>query len=506
MQKMKDKKEITEILNAVYARFSHRLTAKRVTIILVVLVVLAGIALSWRFRSTPAIEAPLLFEVKKGEFTVKITELGEVDALDSVTISAEIDQPVIYLAPEGTKVAKGDLLVRFDAAKYEVALEDSNAALRVARADQRKAETEQEAQRQRLLAEVSRFATEVRLAQLTLDELKKKPLPDELTKAEMEHEKAQVAFENARKKMEVLPGLAEKGFITRDTLEEAELEHLGAKANLQVAEFSLKTVAAGATVQELEQGNIKLEQAKFDLQKAKEQMTSQIQSYRAAVEREKANVERAEKLVDKATVSLNRGVLRAPRDGLVIYARAEGKEAKEAAKVQLGMIPFEGQPLIYLPDLSVMVVNSEISEFDIGKVKEGTPVEVRPEAYPGTVFPGTVFMIGNLARMKRTSSGDATSNKAFDVTIKIGQADPRLKPGLTATLDIIAYQQEDAIFVPLSAISGQKEQPVVYVFRNGKIEARSVTLGPSSEQSVIVKEGLQPGEKVVLNYPAAGRP
>lgn len=502
---MPDKKRIVEILNALYARFANRLSARRLTVV-AVLVVLAGVALSWHFRQAPGVEAPLLYEVKKGEFTVKITELGELDALDSVTISAQIDQPVIYLAPEGAKVAKGDLLVRFDAAKYEVALEDSNAALQVARADQRKAETDLEAQRQRLLAEVSRFDTEVRLAQLTLAELRKKPLPDELAKAEMEHEKARAAFENARKKMEVLPGLAAKGFITRDTLEKAELDHLEAKANLQVAEFNRKTVAAGATAQELEQAGIRLEQAKFDLQKAKEQMASQLQSYRAAVDRERANVERAAKLVDKATVSLNRSILSAPRDGLVVYARAEGKEGKEAAKVQLGMIPFEGQPLIYLPDLGAMVVNCEISEFDIGKVKPGTPVEVRPEAYPGTVFAGTVFRIGNLARMKRTPAGDATGNKAFDVTVKIAQADPRLKPGLTATLDIIAYRQQDAISVPLSAIAGQKEQPLVYVSGKGKIEARRVTLGPSGEQSVIVTAGLQPGEKVVLNYPAARRP
>lgn len=502
---MPDKKTIVGIAQALYARLSERLSARRLAL-LAALVVLSSLALSWHFRSAPGVEAPILFEVARGGFTVKITELGELDALDSVTVSAQIDQPVIYLAPEGAKVAKGDLLVRFDAAKYEVALEDSNAALQVAKADLRKVETDLEAQRQRLLADASRFEAEVSLAQLALAELRKKPLPDELTKATMEHEKARVVFENARKKMEVLPPLAAKGFITRDTLEKADLEHLEAKANLQVAQFNLNTVQAGATPQELEQARIRLKQAKFASQKAKQQMASQLQSFRASVERERANVERAAKLVGKATVSLNRSILRAPRDGLVVYARAEGREGKEAAKVQLGMIPFEGQPLIYLPDLSAMVVNCEVSEFDIGKIKPGTPVEVRPEAYPGTVFPGSVSKIGNLARMKRAPSGAATGNKAFDVTVKIEQADPRLKPGLTATLGIIAHRQKDALSVPLSALAGPKEQPVVYVFRKGKVEARRVALGPSNEQSVVVTAGLQPGEQVLLNYPVARRP
>jgi HlyD family secretion protein len=483
-----------ERLISLYRRLADRIGLKKL-LVLLLLIALLGLGMYRYLRPTPGTGAPLLFEAARGEFFVKITELGELNALDSVTISAQDDLPIIYLAPEGATVAQGDVLVRFDAAKHEVSLDDSNAALQVAKADLRKAETALEAQKQKLAADVSRFEAEVELAQLALDELKKKPLPDELAKAEMEFEKAKAAYENAAKNMELLPGLAEKGFITRDTLEKAELEHLEAKANLQVARFNLDRVAEGATDQELEQARIRLEQAKFALEKAREQASSELQSYKAAVAREKANVERAEKLVEKAEVSLRRGVLKAPRDGLVVYARTEGKEA---SKVQLGMIPFEGQPLIYLPDLSTMVVNTEVSEFDIGKVSAGAFVEVRPEAYPGAVFQGSVFKIGTLARLKRAPDGTATGNKVFDVTVKIEETDPRLKPGLTATLDIIAHHRKDAVFVPLSAITVDKGQTVVYVSKKGKIEARKVALGPSNEHSVIIEDGLRAGEMVVL--------
>jgi HlyD family secretion protein len=63
---------------------------------------------------------------------------------------------------------------------------------------------------------------------------------------------------------------------------------------------------------------------------------------------------------------------RAPRDGLVVYVKAGGE--KSAEKVQLGMIPFEGQPIIYLPDISTMVADTEANEIDIGKVTVGVPL------------------------------------------------------------------------------------------------------------------------------------
>ena len=158
-------------------------------------------------------KAAALFEVKKGEFTSKITELGELRALESVTVSAQKDLPIIYLVPEGIDVKKGDVLVRLDPSKEEAALEESNAALQVAQAELQKAEKDLEAQRQRLLAEVARFEAEVRLAQLDLADLKRKPLKGEVDKVRMELERAKAAFDNAEKNRDLLPELVEKGLL-----------------------------------------------------------------------------------------------------------------------------------------------------------------------------------------------------------------------------------------------------------------------------------------------------
>ena len=187
---------------------------------------------------------------------------------------------------------------------------------------------------------------------------------------------------------------------------------------------------------------------------------------------------------------------------LVVYATA-GREGS-SEKIQLGMIPFEGQPIIYLPDISTMVVDTEVNEIDIRKVKVGGPVDVKLEAYPGAIFHGIVLKIGSLAKLKQSRSGTASGIKIFDVRIKIEEKDPRLKPGLTATLDIIVDRRDNVISIPISAVVTRRAEHFVFVSNAGKIKERKVLLGLSNEHRVLEKKGLRPGEQVVLGPPPFG--
>jgi HlyD family secretion protein len=93
----------------------------------------------------------------------------------------------------------------------------------------------------------------------------------------------------------------------------------------------------------------------------------------------------------------------------------------------------------------------------------------------------------------------------FDVTIQIEGADPRLKPGLTANLDIIVEQLQDSISVPFSAVVSRRGEHTVFVLDTGKPEERKVVLGPSNAHHVIVREGLRAGELVLLDPSSVGR-
>jgi HlyD family secretion protein len=481
--------------SAAVARIAPHATKQRAYLLAGVLVFLLAVSL---LRSSSAsVPSSALHEVQPGPVTITISERGELRALDSVTISAEADLPIVTLVPEGTQAKTGDLLVRFYAGKYAVALEEAKAAQQVAEAEVRRAEQERDAQRERLAAESARYESEARVAQLDLDELKKKPLPEDLARARLVLDQARVASRHAEARLRILPKLVDKGFVTKETMEEAELKAIAARTDLQAAEVQHAKVAAGAPPIELEKATMRLEQAIFAHEKARRGMESQVQSYEAAIERVRANVLRSQNLIEQAQVKLKRTELYAPRDGLVVYA----KNKDGAEQVSLGMIPFEGQALLYLPDMSAMVVDTEVNEIDIGKVRVDGPVEVRLEAYPGVSFRGKVMKIGSLAKKKQSGAGSASGVKVFDVTARIEDQDPRLKPGLSAMVDVIVDRHEQAIAVPLSAVVARDDAHVVFVARGRRVEARPVVLGSSNEHRVVIREGLEPGERVVLAPP-----
>lgn len=280
-----------------------------------------------------------------------------------------------------------------------------------------------------------------------------------LTQAESELEAQQTKEEAARKNYETLPELVKKGFMMESELEQARLTHL--------------------------------------------EMKSRTRSLQAAVDAARANVDRAARGLSQQDRKLRQSVMLAPRAGLVVYAMVGDEQ--NLKKISLGMTPFEGMDLMYLPDISTMLVDVEISEVDLAKLRIGQAAEVRLDAYPDTVFHGEIASIADLAKRKISRiTGKASGAKVFDLTIKVLDRDVRLKPGLSATVDIIVREYPEAVYIPLDAVFlDEQERTVVFVKRGGVIETRPITFIDSNDRVIIIKTGLQVGDEVLLDRPAS---
>lgn len=279
----------------------------------------------------------------------------------------------------------------------------------------------------------------------------------DLIKAQSDLEGQLAKEEAARKNYETLPELARKGYIQESEVEQARLAYM--------------------------------------------QLKSTTRAMNAAVDAARANVEKAERAVAQQERKLRQGVVLAPRDGLVVYALTGDAESQK--KISVGITPFEGMDLMYLPDVSSMMVDAEISEVDLAKLRLGLPAEIRLDAYPDVVFKGEVVYIADLAKRKISRiTGKATGAKVFDVTVKALDQDSRLKPGLTATLDLLVSEHVDVLYVPLEAVFlDENDHPIVYVKDGGKVKTRQVVIEESNDRVAVVKEGLQEGEEILLGRP-----
>ncbi len=284
--------------------------------------------------------------------------------------------------------------------------------------------------------------------------------------------------------------------MARAQLEAALSDQQAHASTLRKAQLDFETLPELARQGFINQTEVESARLKY------EEVRAATRSHEAAVAAARANVERAEQEVNQAQRKFDLGVMVAPRDGLVVYAMVG--DPGSSRKVQVGMTPFEGMDLMYLPDLSSMVVETEISEVDLARVKVGTPADLRLDAYPDHVFRGEVTLVSGLARQKVSRvTGKATGLKVFDVTIKVLDTDERLKPGLTATADILVAEYPQALYIPISAIFlDELDETIAYVDGAFGVETRKLEIADSSDRVAVVREGLSEGDQVLLGMPA----
>ncbi len=139
-----------------------------------------------------------------------------------------------------------------------------------------------------------------------------------------------------------------------------------------------------------------------------------------------------------------------------------------------------------LTNLSSMELVVPLSESEISSVRRGQPATVTVEALAGRKFAAHVSEVAILS----TSNSGVVS---YDVTFKLDQMEAALKPGMSASAEVVVKQAQ-GINVPTSAITAGS----VTVLQAGKHVSRAVTTGLAGDTSTIILSGLKAGETIVL--------
>ncbi len=183
---------------------------------------------------------------------------------------------------------------------------------------------------------------------------------------------------------------------------------------------------------------------------------------------------------------LDEFVIEAPSPGTVIEVKVEeGEIISSGTSTVTG-----GTTLMKIADLSKMLAKVKINEVNITQVKLGQPVEIRLDAVPERVYHGKVVQI--------SPQGERLNNVVtYLTTIEIQDPDERLKPTMTANIDIISNVMKDVLYVPVEVVSRVGSDDVVYLDENGKRVAKKIKISARTESYVVVQEGLKEGELVL---------
>src|SRR5579859_5043319 len=159
-----------------------------------------------------------------------------------------------------------------------------------------------------------------------------------------------------------------------------------------------------------------------------------------------------------------------------------------------------GTEVLTIADLNSMIINAQVNQADVPRLKVGQPVEVTIEAVPGLVATGMVERISPQASIKNNIKG-------YPARVVLKNVDPRVLPGMTASVKIPVASAASVTAVPLSAVFTERDPDTgdmgrfVYVKHGDAYEKRIVKVGVSDFFYAEVQDGLKPGETVSLELP-----
>jgi HlyD family secretion protein len=158
-----------------------------------------------------------------------------------------------------------------------------------------------------------------------------------------------------------------------------------------------------------------------------------------------AQIRRTEGLLSQSRDQLSKTAISSPTDGAVSSLTSEVGERV------VGTGSFAGTEIMRVANLNDMEVRVNVNENDVVNVKVGDIARITIDAYPGRKFTGTVKEIASAARTIGQNTQEEVTN--FQVKIRIGDKDVRLRPGMSASVDIETKTVENVIAVPIQSVT-----------------------------------------------------
>ncbi|GAB4326329.1 MAG: multidrug efflux RND transporter periplasmic adaptor subunit VexC [Bacteroidales bacterium] len=238
--------------------------------------------------------------------------------------------------------------------------------------------------------------------------------------------------------------------------------------------FEINSEITQSTIAEVET-SLELARTVFEKQKElwEKKIGSEIDFLRA-----KNNVQSLESRLETLRTQLEMAQVTAPFDGII-----------DEIWVKEGELAVPGQRIMLLVNLRELYVNADVSEAYLMSVHKGDQVIVTFPSYPGLEMEVPVYRTGNTIN---------PGNRTFTLQLKITNRDNIIKPNSLARIKINDFSADSALLVPAITVKNDLNGSYLYKVVDNKAVKTYVTPGRSYNDQIMITEGLNPGDQVIV--------
>jgi HlyD family secretion protein len=452
---------------------------------------------------------------------------GQVlSVLDPIEQQTQVGQIQAQIAAARARLAQAVSQARSERRTVQLAIAEAQEQVRTAETRLAQAVRQERVQPNLTRMAIAQSEANDLAARQALERITRSGSPQDLADAQSNYDQARADCDLAEKALARQKALLVRGFVPQSEVDDAENKVATARARLRATDTHLNTMKdrleadrreaeakvaqSTAALQAARANGVEDDLRRDDVRAARAaRETAQVALERAYALRSEIEVRDAEVIAARASVTqldssltqvetqLRDTVLRAPMSGVVTRRYVE-----EGELVTSGIQTFSsGTPVMQVADLSRMQVRVQVNEVDVARLRAGQRARIELDASRGTSLGGRVTSVAPASAVPASTTGQSGGGAGnaggivkFEVKIDILHADPRLRPGMSANVDIITDERKGVLLLPLEAV----DLAAARVKRNagGQTVDTPVKLGLRDDNQIEIRSGLRAGDSV----------
>ncbi|MCA9020186.1 MAG: HlyD family efflux transporter periplasmic adaptor subunit [Planctomycetaceae bacterium] len=442
-------------------------------------------------------------KVTRGPFRVSVTERGQLDSLNNVTLSSKVKgfTTILSIVPEGTMVQKGDVVCELDSSLLVDKEKQQQIQVTQTEAELKQAEENVAIQKTQNESDTSAAELALVLAKLDLEKFLKGESQRDLNVKEGAITKAREDLQRAEETFEFSKRIAKKGYKNQNDVEADRINVVKAEIDLEIAKEDLKVEKDYVQTRKSKELEADVDEKVRNLERVKRQGVATLAQFDARLKASQLTYEVEKSELERIREQILACKLIAPQNGQVVYANQDsGRRSSGEDVIEEGTEVRERQSIIQLPDFSQMKVDARIHESKISMIKQGLAVDIRVDAFPEQLYRGVVDQVSSVPISSNWMRPDLKEYKATIRILPDNGDITKLKPGLTAEIEIRVDQRPDILQVPVQSVITIGEQRYIFILNSdGSADRREVKIGQASDTMIEIMSGVEAGEEVILN-------